>query len=374
MRATLTEDQLAIRGGIERLVAEKAGAAGAGELWSALSELGWLGLALPEDRGGSGRSVLEMGLLTAATGYHGLVTPFLSSMVLGAGVLARTTAGGESPELLAAAAQGRTLLALAHQEDGDFNPATLKTMASPHGRGWRLRGTKQAALGAPRAAYLAISACIRRGDADIPALFLVPAATTGLQIRSIPTLRGEEAGEVRLDADLGAAALVLEGEAARSALDAAMDEAVIVLCWEALGAMCALVDQTVAYVKTRRQFGKAIAEFQVVQHRLAEMAVLCEESRAVAELAALKTQSSAPARARAASFAKVKMCRAARFISHEAVQLHGAIGITEDLPVARRFRHLLAFQAMLGTADAHLQRYARDVVATRRHVASAVFE
>jgi alkylation response protein AidB-like acyl-CoA dehydrogenase len=370
MRLAFTDDQLAIRDALERLFTDAAQAANLTSAreraWDDLTAMGWLSLGVPEARGGAGGGPLEVGLLMRAAGRQALVTPFFPSIVLGGAALAATPAGEIANAILAAALAGETQLAFAHGEGEAYDPPSLRTTACASAGGWRLAGDKAFVQGGGDAGYLVVSAAI---DGE-PALFLVPADAPGVIIARTGSLRGEEYAAIGLAADLPADALLQRGPPAAALASRVIDDAVMALCWETIGAMSALAERTTDYVKVRQQFGRPIAAFQAVQHRLAEMAVCCEEAQSIVELASLKAGT--PDRGRFVCAAKVGVGRAAKFVAETAVQLHGGVGVTEELPVARYFRLLLAFQGMLGSVDRRLADYAALAIPTRTHAGSAV--
>jgi len=207
----------------------------------------------------------------------------------------------------------------------------------------------------PAADLILLSACV----ADGIGLFLLPAAAAGLTILSHATVDGLPSGDLLLtDVQVPAGALLGGRHDVWETFEMVFDRAVAAQCADAVGAMAALLDATVDYAKTRVQFGQPIGKFQALQHRMAEMFVLLEESRALALLAALKADAPQAERSKAASGAKSKITRAARHIAHEAVQMHGAMGVTEELSVGQYFKRLLAFSQRLGSDSFHRDRYA----------------
>jgi alkylation response protein AidB-like acyl-CoA dehydrogenase len=368
MQLELSEDEVALRDAIDRVFedAQKQGAVEEArkQVWSDLSEMGWLALPISEAKGGAGCSLLETGMLMQAAGRQGLVTPFLSSILLGAGLLARVANSEKGDEILAQAMQGRLTLALAHHEGDQFAPEAPSTTAVRSKAGWRLRGVKHLCFGGADADWIIISSSTEEGLA----IFLL--AADAVERTRIGTLRGEDAADIRLDIELGPEALIAAGPTAEVALRSVINEAILALCWEAAGAMASLLEQTVAYTNMRVQFGRPLSALQSVQHRLAEMAVVCEEAQSIVELATFHAGSGEGSRF--ASAAKAHIGRGARYVAETAVQLHGGIGVTEELSVARYFRLLLAFEASLGSSNDHLTRYASETVLPGLHLQSAV--
>jgi hypothetical protein len=190
-------------------------------------------------------------------------------------------------------------------------------------------------------------------------LFLVPQSSPGLTLRDFPRLGGGRACNLDLrDVHLPADAVLGNGSDALPAIEAVVDRAMAALGAEAVGIMQTLLDQTLEYTKIRKQFGKPLSANQVIRHRLADMAMQCDEARSMALRAALMADAEPVARARAASGAKAKIGRCARFVAEQSVQLHGAMGVTEELDIGSYFKRLLAFDTLFGGSAHHYRRYA----------------
>jgi alkylation response protein AidB-like acyl-CoA dehydrogenase len=371
MQLGLNDQQTALRAALERLIGDVSGARQQPDaLWSALTEAGWLGLTFGDAHGGFDGSAVDAGLLMRVLGYHDAHAPYLSAILLGASSLA-CASQEHHLALLRAALRGETFLVLAHQEADRFDPAVPATLARRVPGGWTISGSKRASLGAPLASHLIVSAVLDESPNTL-SLFLVPRDHPGVEIRAYLTVHGEAAADLDLALTAPEDALIVSVAEAGGHLRRVIDGAIAALCWDACGSMRALLEQTRDYTMVRKQFGRPLFDFQAVQHRLAEMAVCCEEAQAAAELAALQNGAADSTRARAASAAKLRVGTAARFVAHEAVQLHGAVGTTEELPVAGHFRRLLAFQTTLGSAQAHALRYAQAVLPHRAQSESAV--
>jgi alkylation response protein AidB-like acyl-CoA dehydrogenase len=350
-------DDLVLAEGVTRMVSGCAGSQGtvterAAQLWRTMIADGWLNLALPEHLGGTGGSLHSLGILMEQCGRHGLVTPFFSSIMLGARVLAVVDTQGRWEQLLREVMSGERFLAFAH--DG-FAPTAVSARAERVSVGWHIAGRPIAVLGARAASHLIVSA----GADGESGLFIVAANDPGIRTRPYPTLRGEDAADIVIDATVSESALLRlpVGET----IERLLDEALVTLCWEAVGAMSWLLDATADYAGVRKQFGRPLADFQVIQHRIAEMVVQLEDARAATMLATLATDDP-QRRGRTASAAKVVVSGAATYIGEQAIQLHGAMGVTEELAVGRNFRLLTAFGYLLGDRDAHVARYAAMVV------------
>ncbi|MFV3073537.1 acyl-CoA dehydrogenase family protein [Niveispirillum fermenti] len=334
------------------------------EIWAHFADMGWLALPFPEDAGGFGGGALETGLLARAMGRHLVVEPFLPCIILAGGVLARHAHHADAVAALTTMMEGGERTALAFQEPA---AAPVKADADDQG-GWRLTGRKPLAAGAATAGRLLITACLPDGGRG---LFLLPATAPGLTICAAACLDGTHAADITLDSTPAAAGVLL-GRASddTTLLSLDLDAVRLAACWETVGAMRAALEQTVDYVKQRQQFGRPIAAFQAVQHKLAEMSVCCEEAEAITILASLR--SGGPAGSRAGMAAKAKVGRCARLVAKEAVQLHGGMGVSEELPIASYFRKLLAFDLSHGGTAAANEAYAAAILPGGGHMHSAV--
>jgi alkylation response protein AidB-like acyl-CoA dehydrogenase len=367
MDLSYSEEQLLLRDSAERFLRQEydfarrqsiaASPAGwSAAIWAQFAELGLLALPLPEAYGGLGGGAVDLGLLMEAFGQALVIEPYLATVVLGAGAIASLGDAAQQAAILPGVAEGAIRLAFAHGERGGRNDiGAVAAVAHRAGTGWRLEGRKTNVLGAGAADTLVVSARVPGGIG----LFLVPAAATGVAIAPYPILDGSRAGDVTLSGvAVGAGALLGGSDDALPSIEAVIDRAIIALASDGLGAMSFVLDATVEYSRTRVQFGQPIGRFQALQHRMAEMAVLREEARAIALFAVMNAGAPPAQRARAASAAKVKIGRAARQIAEQAVQLHGAMGVTEELNIGAYLKRALTFDLLFGSADHHLRRYA----------------
>jgi alkylation response protein AidB-like acyl-CoA dehydrogenase len=248
------------------------------------------------------------------------------------------------------------VLAVAHSErQARFDLADVKTTAIKTSDGWRLDGRKTAVLDGNAANQIIISA---RVNGKL-CLFLVPQGIRGLVLRDFPRLGGGRACNLELNgAQVPADALLGDGDDSLPAIEAVIDRAMAALGAEAVGIMQTLLDQTLEYTKIRKQFGRPLSANQVIKHRLADMAMQCDEARSMALRAALMADAEPVARSRAASGAKAKIGKCARFVAEQSVQLHGAMGVTEELDVGSYFKRLLAFDTLFGGSAHHYRRHA----------------
>ncbi|HUT47870.1 MAG TPA: acyl-CoA dehydrogenase family protein [Alphaproteobacteria bacterium] len=332
--------------------------------WKQFAELGWLAMPLPEAHGGLGGGAVETAVLMEVFGRGLVVEPFFATIVLGAGLVADAGSAAQQAEILPAVAEGGMLLAFAHGEPTSrFDLNAVATTAEKKGSGYTLTGHKAVAWHAGAADKLIVSARSDGGERDEAGitLYLVDPKAKGVTIRGYATNDGQRAGEVILDGVEASAGDVLgEPGGAYPAIAAAVDRAMIALGAEACGAMAALVEQTQEYLKTRQQFGVPLSKFQVLQHRLVEMFNEQAMSRAVVYRAAASIGSAGAAtRARAAAAAKAQIGKSGKFVGQQAVQLHGGMGMTDELPVGHYFKRLSMIDVAFGNAEYHRRRFAR---------------
>ncbi len=373
MDLTLSDEQRLLRESAERFVGETYNAEHRRRLandplgfsagiWKQFAELGWLALPIPEAYDGLGGGAVEIGILMEAFG-RGLVSePYLSTVVIGAALIAECGSEAQKQALLPKIADGSLYLAFAHSERAArFDLAEVATSARKTADGWTLNGNKVAVLDGNAAGQIIVSARIGadNGAGGKLCLFLVPTDAQGLVKRDFPRLGGGRACNLELrDVRLAADALLGDGTDALPAIEAVVDRAMAALGAEAVGIMQTLLDQTLEYTKIRKQFGQPLSANQVIRHRLADMAMNCDEARSMALRAALMADAEPVARSRAASGAKAKIGKCARFVAEQSVQLHGAMGVTEELDIGSYFKRLLAFDTLFGGSAYHYRRHA----------------
>ncbi|GAB3444319.1 acyl-CoA dehydrogenase family protein [Massilia solisilvae] len=326
--------------------------------WSTLAELGMTALPVPAAQGGFDGNALDMFVVMRELGRGLVVEPYFAT-VLGAQFL---KLGGGNEALLERIAAGELKLACALGErQSRHDMADIATTARREGDGYVIDGEKKVVIHGAHAGVLVVSARTGGGqrDRDDISLFVVPADAAGVQVSGYRTLDGLRAADVRFSAvRLPATSLIGVAGQGWDILDAALDYGAGLLCAEALGAMEALFDATLDYLKTRQQFGVPIGKFQALQHRMADMFIHLEQARSMALLAAVKLDApDAGERRRAVSAAKYRIGQAARFVGQQAVQLHGGMGVTDELPASHYFKRLSMIELTLGDTDHHLARF-----------------
>ena len=326
--------------------------------WARYAELGWLGVALPEAIGGAGGGMTELGIVMAGAGRHMVLEPLLGTIVLGAGAIELAGTRAQREAQLPQIAAGTLMLAFCHAEPGaGYARDYVHAIARRDGSGFVIDGAKTFALGAHAADRLIVSA--RIGSAEGPVcLFIVPRTANGVGLNVAPALDGRPGATVSLvGAKVPADAKLGDGEADMlGVIDRLMDRGAIAVCAEACGAMAAVTQATVEYLKTRQQFGQPLSKFQVLQHRLVDMSVSGEEARAVVHAALQALDDDAPNAQRAVWAAKVQTARSARFVGGQAIQLHGGMGMTDELAIGHYYKRLTLCETLFGDGEWYLKQ------------------
>ncbi|PWR23627.1 acyl-CoA dehydrogenase family protein [Zavarzinia compransoris] len=332
------------------------------DLWQKFGELGWLAVPFAEEDGGLGGTPVETMIIMESFGRGLVVEPYLSTVVLAGGLLRAGGTPAQRETVLPDLMAGGLIVAVGYAEPTSrFNLADVSTTATATGGGYVLKGRKSVVLHGPMADKVIVSARTSGGQRDEAGitLFLVDAGAAGVTRQDYPTVDGLRASELVLDGvAVGADAVVGEVGSGFLLLEKAVDEATAAICAEAVGAMEVLHKATLEYARTRVQFGQPIGRFQVIQHRLVDMYIAYEQAKSLAIMANLKLDAPREERRRAVSAAKVQIGKSARFVGQQAVQLHGGMGMTDELNVGHYFKRLTMIETLFGNTDYHLKRYA----------------
>jgi alkylation response protein AidB-like acyl-CoA dehydrogenase len=329
------------------------------EVWQGFASLGLLGVPFSDEYGGFGGSGIETMLVMQAMGRHLVLEPYLSTVVLAGGLVDLGAAAWQKKILLQGIVDGSMLLAFAHAEQGArYDAGYVATRAQPDGNNWVIDGKKTLVLHGPIAGKLIVSARTEGdpGDRDGVTLFIVECDDEMLGGQEYPLFDGTRALDVQLNGvRVGPESVIGTLNGAMPLIETAVDRAMAALCAEAVGAMETLHAMTLEYLKTRQQFGVAIGRFQALQHRAVDMLINLEEARSMALLAAGKVDSDDVfERRRAVTAAKALIGQAGRYVSQQAIQLHGGMGMTDELPVGAYVKRLAAIDVLFG--DAAYQR------------------
>lgn len=326
--------------------------------WRALSELGVMALPVPSAHEGFDGTAIDQMVVMQALGRALVVEPVFATAL---GVQFLKLAGGYG-EILRKVANGEMVLACALGErQSRHELANIATTAGRSQDGYVINGSKAAVLHGAQAGCLIVSARSSGapGDTDGMSLFIIPTDSAGIHLHDARSNDGMRMATINFtQVQVPASSLLGTEGGGWPLLEAATDHGIALLCAEALGVMEALTDATLAYLKTRQQFGVPIGKFQVLQHRMAEMFIQLEQARSMTLLAAVNASAdSAQERRRVISAAKARVGEAMRYIGQQAVQLHGGMGVTNELPAAHYFKRLSTIELTLGDTDHHLSRF-----------------
>ena len=327
------------------------------DIWRGLAELGIIGLPFAEEDGGFGGGGVETMLVMEALGRGLSLEPYLATAILAGGALRHAATPVQKAERIGAIIGGECIMSLAHHEPGGprFTLDCLSTRAEPTSEGWQISGSKTAVIAGASADELVVSARTSNGVS----LFLVSPQEHGVGTIRRTGYDGVALADVTFQGvALGKDALLGSEGGGATTLARVFEEAGAALVAEAVGIMSDLLDTTVGYLKTRTQFGVPIGSFQALQHRTVDMLMEVELARSMALLAAISLGRPGEERARNIAAAKAKIGRAGRFVGQQAVQLHGAIGLTMEYKVGHAFKRLTAIDALFGDADHHLETLA----------------
>lgn len=373
----LSEEQRLLRDSIDRLLtdryefAQRKGYLAEPEgwsraLWRQYAELGLLGLPFAEEHGGFGGGAVETMLVMEAFGRALVLEPYLATVVLSGTALRLAGSPAQQAAILPQIAEGKLVVAFAHGErQARYDLSDVLTTAKPKDGGWLLDGAKSVVVNGGDADRLVVSArsAGERSDPEGISLFLVDAAANGVARRAYPMRDGTRAAEISLSGvEVGADALLGLPSKAFPVIERVVEAGIAATAAEAVGAMEAMHAMTLEYLKTRQQFGRPIGQNQALQHRSAEMLIALEQGRSMAMLATISLDDpDAAARAHHISMAKVGVGQAARFVSQNAIQLHGGIGMTEEYAVGHYFRRVMVIEHSFGDTAHHLSRIADRV-------------
>ncbi|HEV7385638.1 MAG TPA: acyl-CoA dehydrogenase family protein, partial [Phenylobacterium sp.] len=328
--------------------------------WKAFAEeLGILGAPFSEELGGLGGGPVENMIVMEEFGKALVVEPYLGTVVIGGGFLKHSGHPG-AEALIARIIAGEAIFAFAYAEpQGRYNLADLTTTAAKDGAGYVQNGMKSVVIGAPYATHLIVTARTDRGQRDATgvSVFIVPKDAAGVTTRDYPTVDGFRASEVYLEnVKVGAEALVGPEGQALPLVETVVDEAIAATCAEACGVLRKLHEGTLEYTKQRKQFGQPISSFQVLQHRMVDMFIGVEQSISMTYMATIKL-GDAGERSKAASAAKVQIGKACKFVGQNAIQLHGGMGMTDEMAIGHYFKRATMIESAFGSTDHHLARY-----------------
>jgi alkylation response protein AidB-like acyl-CoA dehydrogenase len=336
------------------------------ETWRMLGEMGWLGIAVPEEMGGPGFTPVESAIVAEQIGRALVLEPFVMCGVFPAALVTRSGREGQRESMLGEIVSGELVYAVAHSERearGRVEYVTSTGTRTPDGA-WRLDGYKTLVVGAPVADRLLVVARTAGAvdDKDGIGLFMVDPKQAGVTLKPCTLLDGTPSADLLLEGvTVDDDAVVGEAGDAFAALQAAVDESIVAICAELVGDIEDAIELASEYLKTRKQFGVPIGSFQALQHRMADMAIDSMQARATLHRALLALGEDRPNRSVEISGCKAQTLRSAKFVTQQGIQLHGGYGITNEFKVGHHYRRHLVLDVLFGNMDYHLNRYARQI-------------
>jgi len=331
------------------------------ENWSKFAELGWLSVPFSEEDGGFGGSAVDVMIVMEELGKGLVLEPYLANVILAGSLLSKLGNADQKNQYLTAMIGGELQLALAYAErSARFNLASVETKAEAADGGYVLNGEKCLVLNGHAADSLIVAARTAGGKQDQAGitLFLVDANAAGVSRVAYATAEGVKVADIRFNGvKVGTSQVLGTVNGGFEALEAAVDEATVAMAAEAQGVMETLLFTTVQYAKTRKQFGVPIGSFQVLQHRMVEMFMECEQMRSLLYMATLELGQGGNKAKLAASSIKAQLGKASRVVGQQAIQLHGGMGMTDELNVGYYFKRLEMMGILFGNTDYHLARY-----------------
>ena len=330
--------------------------------WSSFAELGWLALPFAEESGGFGGTAVETMIVMEEFGKGLVVEPYVTTVIMAGSIIEDGGSTAQKEGVLTDMMAGTRLAAVAYVEpQARFNLADVTTTATRSGDGYTINGFKGVVLGGPSADVLVVPARTSgdQRDAGGITLFLVDSSANGISRRDYPTIDGGRASEITFDnVEVSAGDVLGEMDAGLALLEVGINNGILAVCAEAVGAMEVLYKTTVEYCKTREQFGQPIGKFQVLQHRMVDMFMEHEQAKSLLYMAAIRMSEDDELEARKAiSALKVQVGKGGRFVGQNAIQLHGGMGMTDELNVGHYFKRITAVEILFGNADFHLKQY-----------------
>lgn len=374
MDFSLTEEQQLLKDSVDRFVREhyefetrrqlaRSSEGYSEDNWKQMAELGWLGVAFPEEYGGIGGGATEIMVIMEGFGRGLVLEPYFATVVLGGNLILHGGSESQKEELLPKLAEGGLKLAFAFAErQARFDLFDIETKAEKSGDGFTINGAKGVVFGAAAADKIIVAARTSGNsrDTDGITLFLVDSNAAGITRRDYTTNDALRASEIAFDGvQVGADAVLGTVGGGYATIEHVAEFAVAALCAEAVGCMDVLKEETNEYIKTRKQFGQPIGKFQVLQHRMVDILINCEEARSMAYVAtAMMDSDDAEERARSVAAAKAQIGKSARFVGQNSVQMHGGMGMTDELKIGHYFKRLTMIDLTFGDRDHHTKRFA----------------
>ena len=372
MNFELSEEQKMIQQSVERFVQENYDLSNririssedpgfSKEYWSSMAELGWLGLAFSEEDGGFGGNQIDTLVLMEQFGKGLVLEPFLANVVLGGGSIKRGASKEIKDSIIPSLIDGSLQITLAYaEEQSRFDIEDVATAAREENGGFIINGKKSMVLNAESADKIVVVARTSGSQVDEEgiSLFVVDADAEGIEKENFPTVDGLRASEIIFkDVKVEATSLIGEKDKGFSILQAVVNDAILALAAEAVGAMEVLYKDTVEYTQQREQFDHPLSDFQVLQHRMVDMFMEYEQCKSLLFRATMETVQDPSLSQRTVHALKHLIGKSGIFVGESAVQLHGGMGVTEELRIGHFFKRLLVIDSQFGNADFHLDKF-----------------
>jgi len=372
MNFELSEEQKMIQQSVERFVQENYDLTNrvkicsedpgySKEYWSSMADLGWLGLAFDEEDGGFGGNQIDTLVLMEQFGKGLVLEPFLANIVLGGGIIKRAASPAIKESIIPSLMEGKLQITLAYaEEQSRFDIEDVATAAREEDGGFIINGKKSMVLNAESADKIIVVTRTSGSQVDENgiSLFIVDASSEGVERQNFPTVDGLRASEITFeDVKVSSEALVGEKDKGFKILQAVVNDAILALSAEAVGAMEVLYKDTVEYTQQREQFDHALSDFQVLQHRMVDMFMEYEQCKSLLFRATLETVEDPDLAQRTVHALKHLIGKSGIFVGESAVQLHGGMGVTEELRIGHFFKRLLVIDSQFGNADFHLDKF-----------------
>ena len=373
MDLSLNEDQELIKNSVEKFIIEtydsesrrktiKSNLGSDDNIWKQFAELGWLGLPFSEKDGGFGGDYMDLHIIMESFGKGLVIEPYISTVILSGTILSLCPESSIRNKIIDNIINGLNKVSFAYAEPNSrYNINDIGTTAELVNNQWALNGHKAVVFGAGQADYIIISARTsgNRYDNEGISLFVVDKNNPGLEIQDYPTVDGFKAAEVRLNnVYLSNENLICSENQGYNLIKMTIDKTLVAIAAEASGIMSKMYEMTLEYIKTRKQFGVAIGKFQAIQHRTVEMLILSDEMKSLASMAALKANDSLE-NVKSIYASKIHIGIGGRKLGQEAIQLHGGMGVTEEMDIGQYFKRLTMLDTFLGNSDYYLGAYSK---------------
>ena len=371
MDLSFTEDQELIKNSVDKFILEtydaehrrktiKNNIGSDPNTWKYFSELGWLSLPFSEEDGGFGGNLVDIMLLMRSFGRGLVIEPFISTVIMSGSILSGCPKGLIRNNIIEKIISGNAKVSFAHAEPNSrYNLSDITTTATLNNNEWLINGNKCVVFGGGQADYILLAARTqgKRFDKDGISIFVLEKNTSGLIMQDYPTVDGFKAAEIQIDnVTVPKENLISIKNNAYTIIEEAVNKTLVAIAAEASGIMEKMYEMTLDYIKTRKQFGTAIGKFQAIQHRAVEMLILSDEMNSLSSMAALKALDNIDA-LKSVYAAKIHIGTGGRILAQESIQMHGGMGVTEEMEIGQYFKRLVLLDTFLGNSDYYLNLY-----------------